>query len=88
LFAPPEQVRGGELTPSADSWGLGVVLYRASTGQLPFNGDGSPQLTQRARPVAELLPNLPAWAPALIDSMLHPMPAERPTMADVLTAAR
>lgn len=38
-YMAPEQVRGGDLGPAADVWGLGVVLYEAVTGQAAFDPD-------------------------------------------------
>ena len=38
-YMAPEQVRGGDLGPAADVWGLGVVLYEALTGQAAFDPD-------------------------------------------------
>jgi eukaryotic-like serine/threonine-protein kinase len=35
-YMAPEQVRGGELGPATDVWGLGAVLFEAATGQLAF----------------------------------------------------
>jgi serine/threonine protein kinase len=35
-YMAPEQVRGGELGPATDVWGLGAVLFEAATGELAF----------------------------------------------------
>jgi serine/threonine protein kinase len=36
-YMAPEQVRGGELGPATDVWGLGAVLFEAATGELVFD---------------------------------------------------
>ena len=40
-YMAPEQVEGGALGPPADVWGLGVVLYEATTGQSAFDPTSS-----------------------------------------------
>ncbi|MCL2654352.1 MAG: Stk1 family PASTA domain-containing Ser/Thr kinase [Coriobacteriia bacterium] len=38
-YVSPEQAQGRQLTPASDLYSLGVVLYEAGTGQMPFDGD-------------------------------------------------
>jgi serine/threonine-protein kinase len=39
-YASPEQVRGGAITPAADVYSLGVLLFELLTGQPPYTFDG------------------------------------------------
>ena len=40
-YMAPEQVEGSEITPAADVYAFGVVLYEMMTGQYPFQGESS-----------------------------------------------
>ena len=58
-YMAPEQLGGGAVAPSVDIWALGVTLFEAATGTLPFTGfaDGRcPQLVDAAPRPGERAP--------------------------------
>jgi serine/threonine protein kinase/tetratricopeptide (TPR) repeat protein len=46
-YMAPEQAVGRELTPAADMYALGVMLYEALTGELPYGGSARDMLLQK-----------------------------------------
>jgi WD40 repeat protein len=85
-YLAPEQADGLEVEGRADLFGLGVVLYRMCTGQLPFQGP-TVLATLKAVAVAEpvpvrrLQPAVPEPLAALIARLLCKDPAGRPASA-------
>ena len=81
-YMAPEQVEGGEVTPAADIYALGIVLYEMVTGVKPFVGDtplstAVKRLKERPASPRAHFPGLdPAWE-AVILKCLEPVPADR-----------
>jgi hypothetical protein len=85
-YMAPEQVDHEAVSPRCDLFSLGVVLYRACTGRLPFEGS-TPLAVLRAmavespRPIQELAPSVPDVLAGLIAQLLARNPADRPGSA-------
>src|SRR5881396_719220 len=64
-YIAPEQVNGsnGNLTPAADVYGLGAVLFHLLTGRPPFTGEHALKVIQQAS--EKPAPKLRTLAPAL-----------------------
>ncbi len=83
---------GGEVTPRADLYSLGAMLYEMITGRQPFLGDDSVAIIGQhinTPPVAPTWHNsqCPRSLEALILRLLAKDPSERPDSAsDVLSA--
>jgi Protein kinase domain len=91
-YISPERLAGGEATPAADVWAVGVMLWEALAGRHPF-WRGSMLETARAieagaRPLGELRPDLPKRLLRLVDSTLSTHPARRPSARDLADALR
>ncbi len=90
-YMAPEQLADGLITPAADIWALGVILFEAATGQLPFasfSGGKLPQLVETAPRAATLAPISPALDD-LIARCLDRDPGKRPSsMAEIASVLR
>ena len=85
-YMSPEQASGGEINGRSDLFSLGCVLYRLTTGELPFSGQTVTQqltslITNSVRPIHELNDDLPDEIEQLIHQLLERDPQQRPLTA-------
>ncbi|MGD9642426.1 MAG: protein kinase [Elusimicrobiales bacterium] len=87
-YMAPEQELG-ESSVRSDVYSLGVCLYEALTGVLPFQGpDFHQQKTRRAyQRLTAAVPGLPAGADEVLDRCLDPDPEKRYASADDFASA-
>jgi tetratricopeptide (TPR) repeat protein len=87
-YMAPEQAAGDPLTGAADFYGLGIVLYQALTGVLPFGGSQLDILLgkQKGEPksVREAYPELSSDWDVLLKALLDPKPERRPNAKQLI----
>ncbi|WP_033331856.1 MULTISPECIES: serine/threonine-protein kinase [Streptomyces] len=89
-YLAPEQASGGLLTAATDVWGIGITLYEAATGELPF-GDEPLSLNPPNPPNLPIPPvarsrRLPRALAAAIDGCLRLAPEDRPSLPELAEA--
>jgi serine/threonine protein kinase len=87
-FMSPEQAGRRPLTPASDWYAIGVMLFSALTGRLPFTGQAmavlqGKQEREAPRP-SEFAAGIPDDLEALCVDLLRLRPADRPAGAEVL----
>ena len=93
-YMAPEQVRGGPVDHRSDIYSLGVTLYHALAGRLPFEAADRTEMMRRhlddtPAPLSAAMPDLDPGLCALVHLMLAKNPAARPQeYTDLISALR
>lgn len=85
-YMSPEQYGGQELTPAADVYSLGVILYEMLTGMVPFSGSTPEEIAQKhandpPHSPREIVAAIPEDIERIILSALEKQPSDRPANA-------
>lgn len=91
-YMSPEQTAGEDLDARADVWALGVVLYKALCGELPYVAANFTSLmlainTQDPKPLEERVPGIPREVHAIVARCLSRRRTERFPRAGALADA-
>ncbi|HYD09150.1 MAG TPA: protein kinase, partial [Acidimicrobiales bacterium] len=90
-YLAPEQAQGLALSPAADVYALGCVLYELLTGAPPFDGDGPVALAFKhvhdtPSAPSEVEPTIPPAVDAVVVRCLSKTPSVRPADGAALAA--
>lgn len=87
-YMSPEQASAKPTTEATDWYALGVMLFEALTGGLPFSGNPYVMLTEKVSKAAPRPSELRETVPEDLDELCHALlatrPEDRPPGADVL----
>jgi hypothetical protein len=88
IYMAPEQALAEVPTPASDWYSVGVVLYEALVGKVPFSGSAADVLARKtlldAVPPSECITGIPPELDALCRAMLERDPEKRPTGSEIL----
>ena len=92
LFMSPEQITGAGVDARTDIWALGVMLYRAATGEYPFKGEGFGELAGQILnntlpPPSKAAPNagiLPALDAVIMSCLQRKLPDRCPSVDELI----
>ncbi len=88
-YVSPEQTQGKPLGPTTDLYSLGIVMYEAATGRVPFDGENAvtvamKQVTEQPVPPSQINPNVDPQLEAIILKCMQKDPKDRFQTADEL----
>ena len=88
-YVSPEQTQGKDLGPTTDIYSLGIVMYEASTGRVPFDGDDAisvalKQVNEQPMPPSQINPAVDPSLEGIILKCMQKNPADRFQTADEL----
>lgn len=93
-YVSPEQAQGKELTATSDLYSLGITMYEAATGKLPFDGPDAvsvamKQVTEAPIPPSQINPEIDSELEGIILHAMEKDPTRRfSTAAEMRDALR
>jgi serine/threonine-protein kinase len=91
-YLSPEQAQGEEVTPVSDLYSIGVILYEALAGRVPFEGESAvavamKQVSQAPQRPSSINPEVSPALDAVVMRALEKNPGDRFQNADAFIAA-
>jgi serine/threonine-protein kinase len=91
-YMAPEQINASPIDRRSDVFGMGCVLYEASTGRQPFRGDNEARLIRAVldgsyEPLEQVVSGFPRSLGAIVERALDPRPDARFPTAEHMRAA-
>ena len=87
-YMSPEQAAGAVSTPASDWYAVGVMLYEALAGRLPFEGPSidvlSRKMSEDPLPPSTWARGIPPDLEELCVALLQQQPSDRPEAAEIL----
>ena len=88
-YVSPEQTQGKELGPTSDIYSLGIVMYEAATGRVPFEGEDAitvalKQVNEQPAAPSSINPNVDPALESIILKCMQKNPDDRFQSADEL----
>ena len=91
-YLSPEQAQGEEVTPVSDLYSIGVMLYEALAGRVPFEGESAvavamKQVSQAPQRPSSINPQVSPALDSVVMRALEKSPGDRFQSADAFIAA-